>query len=116
MLGLARSHFPIMTTEIVESALDYTAGDQRYCGLLLTAPVATKKAAVVLLPDWRGQSSLARDHASHLVSLGCVVAIADLYGDGFKPDSPDQVGPLVTRLMEHRVDGAAALGACVARL
>ncbi len=110
------SNFPIMTNEIVECPLDYMAGDQRYCGLLLKARVATQKAAVVLLPDWRGQSPLARDHASHLVSLGCAVAIADLYGDGFKPDSPEQVGPLVKRLMEHRAEGVAALAACVTRL
>lgn len=109
-------NFPIMTNQIVESALDYAVDAQRYSGLLLKGPTGTPKAAVVLLPDWRGQSPLARDHAKYLISLGCVVAIADLYGDGFTPDSPEQVGPLVKRLMEHRTEGVAALGACVAAL
>ena len=105
-----------MSREIAESVFDYVADDQRYRGLLLEEPDAAPKAVVVLLPDWRGQSPLARDHASHLVSLGCKVVIADLYGDGFNPDSPDQVGPMVKRLMEHRAQGVAGLAACVERL
>jgi hypothetical protein len=73
-------------------------------------------ALVVLLPDWRGQSPLARGHADFLASLGCTVLIADLYGDGFIPDSPDQVGPLVQRLLQHRPEGVEALAAAVDRL
>ena len=103
-------------THIVEAALDYTADEQRYSGLLLKVPDSVPKAAVALLPDWRGQSSLARDHANYLVALGCTVAIADLYGDGFNPDSPDQVGSMVKRLIEHRVQGVAGLAACIGRL
>jgi dienelactone hydrolase len=103
-------------SDTTETEFDYAVGNQRYCGLLLKAPGEQAKAAVALLPDWRGQSDLARDHASHLISLGCVVAIADLYGDGFRPDSPDQVGPLVKRLIDQRDQGVAALAACVERL
>lgn len=100
----------------VETVLDYRVEQQRYSGLLVKAPGAKPRAAVVLLPDWRGQSALARDHAAYLGSLGCTVAIADLYGDGFSPTSPDQVGPMVQRLIEHRAQGVMALAACVARL
>src|SRR5437764_3734845 len=95
---------------------DYAVGDQRYFGLLLKPSGGKAKAAVALLPDWRGQSSLARDHAGHLVALGCVVAIADLYGNGFNPDNPDKVGPMVKRLIDERDQGVAALAACVERL
>ncbi len=101
---------------VAETKFDYDVADRRYCGLILGSMIANPRAAVVLLPDWRGQSPLARDHANHLIGLGCVVVIADLYGDGFSPDSPDQVGPMVKRLIEHRDEGVAALGACVARL
>ncbi|MEO8410611.1 MAG: hypothetical protein ABI478_08565 [Propionivibrio sp.] len=79
----------------IETKIDYFVGAQRYCGLLLRAPSGQPKAAAVLLPDWRGQSALAGEHANHLVALGCTVVIADLYGDGFNPDSPEQVGPMV---------------------
>jgi dienelactone hydrolase len=96
-------------------SFEYVSEGRRYVGRLLK-PDSDPKAAAVLLPDWRGQSSLARDHARHLVQLGCVVAIADLYGDGFNPDSPDQVGPMVKRLIDHRNEGTAALQACVERL
>jgi dienelactone hydrolase len=99
-----------------ETEFNYTVDDKRYRGLILRPTNVEPKAAVVLLPDWRGQSPLARDHAKHLVALGCVTVIADLYGDGFSPDSPDQVGPMVKNLMDHREQGVAALAACVARL
>src|SRR5262245_59610919 len=87
-------------SDTTETEFDYAVGNQRYCGLLLKALGGQAKVAVVLLPDWRGQSALARDHAGHMVALGCVVAIADLYGDGFSPDSPDQVGSMVKRLID----------------
>jgi dienelactone hydrolase len=100
-------------SSMTESVLDYAAGNKRYSGLFLKSAGLKPKAAFVLLPDWRGQSRLARDHAAHLVALGCVVVIADLYGDGFSPDSPDQVGPMVKMLIDHRDQGVAALAACV---
>jgi dienelactone hydrolase len=110
----AQEHHPMST--IAEAPLDYAVNDQRYVGLLLKHAATAPRAAVALLPDWRGQSSLARDHARYLVGLGCTVGIADLYGDGLNPDSPDQVGPMVQRLIAHRADGVAALAACVQRL
>jgi len=103
-------------SHIVEATFDYAVKNQRYSGLLLRAPNTAPKAAIALLPDWRGQSPLARDHASYLVTLGCTVAIADLYGDGFSPDSPDQVGSMVQRLIEHRSQGVTGLAACIERL
>jgi dienelactone hydrolase len=103
-------------SRIVESPLDYGAAGRAYRGLLLAREDAPATAAVVLLPDWRGQSELARDHARALAESGCVVAIADLYGDGFSPTDAAQVGPMVQHLMAHREDGVAALAACVGAL
>lgn len=100
-------------SKVIEVPLPYTAGEQRHVGLLLSCADRQPTAAVALLPDWRGQSGLARDHALYLVQLGCVVAIADLYGDGFSPEDPGQVGPLVKRLLDHRAEGVRALHACV---
>lgn len=95
---------------------DYAVGEQRYIGAQYNGSTAMPTAAVVLLPDWRGHSALARDHAEYLVGFGCTVAVADLYGDGFNPDSPEQVGPMVKRLLENRTLGVEALAACVAQL
>jgi dienelactone hydrolase len=100
-------------SQLVESALHYGVQDRKHLGLLLVPQGARPKAAVVLLPDWRGQSELARDHARAIVELGCAVVIADLYGDGFSPTDPAQVGPMVKRLMDHREEGVAALSSCV---
>jgi dienelactone hydrolase len=94
----------------------YSANGKTYRGAALNLSTPTIRAAIVLLPDWRGQSALAHDHAANLIALDCAVVIADLYGDGFSPDSPDQVGPMVKGLIDHRDQGAAALAACVDRL
>lgn len=56
---------------------------------------------------------MAFDHASFLVSLGCAVLVADLYGDGLNPSDSSQVGPMVQHLLTHRADGVAALSAAV---
>ncbi|WP_322864778.1 dienelactone hydrolase family protein (plasmid) [Aquicoccus sp. G2-2] len=101
---------------MTDGKITYTSGGRSFVGTLVAPTDAGVQAAVVLLPDWRGQSALALDHADHLAGLGCTVAIADLYGDGFNPDSPDQVGSMVGHLLEHREEGVAALAACVAEL
>ena len=98
---------------ISETNLRYDSAGKSYVGLLLRTE-ANLRAAVVILPDWRGQSALAREHAVHLVGSGCAVVIADLYGDGFSPTSPEQVGPMVQRLVNQRHEGVKALAACVA--
>jgi dienelactone hydrolase len=100
-------------SKVIEAPLRYAGGEKQHVGLLLSDADRQPSAAVALLPDWRGQSGLARDHALYLVQQGCVVAIADLYGDGYSPDDPSQVGPLVKRLLEHRNEGVEALHACV---
>jgi dienelactone hydrolase len=102
--------------EIDTSPFAYATSDKRYRGVLLEQPGAEPSAAFVLLPDWRGQSGLSHDHARFLVELGCVVVIADLYGDGFSPTEPGQVGEMVKRLIENRSSGVAALASCVAAL
>lgn len=94
----------------------YASAGRSHVGTLVAASDDKSKAAVVLLPDWRGQGALARDHAAHLVALGCTVVIADLYGEGFNPTRPEQVGEMVTHLIEHRQEGVDALAACVAAL
>ncbi len=98
-----------MTKQLIK----YNVGTKSYLGTLLKAPIEKPKAAVVLLPDWRGQSALAYDHANHLIKLGASVLIADLYGDGFNPDKPEQVGSMVQQLIEKRNQSVQALTACL---
>jgi len=102
--------------EIENTPFAYEAGGQKYRGAFVASSGAEPSAAVVLLPDWRGQSALAHDHARFLVERGCAVVIGDLYGDGFSPTEPSQVGEMVTRLITHRERGVAALDACVTAL
>jgi dienelactone hydrolase len=100
-------------SSIIETSLPYAVDASQHLGLLMSAADRQPTAAVVLLPDWRGQSGLAREHARYLVQHDCVVAIADLYGAGFSPTDPNQVGPMVKQLLDHRDKGVQALHACV---
>lgn len=102
--------------DLVEFTLTYAAEGTSYSGLMVHPDGDSPRAAVVLLPDWQGQSPLAHDHASRIAARGCVVVVADLYGDGWSPTDPEQVGPLVQRLIADRAIGVAALAACVAEL
>jgi dienelactone hydrolase len=102
--------------EVESSAFAYEAGSEKYRGAFVARGGAEPAAAVVLLPDWRGQSPLAHDHARFLVEQGCAVVIGDLYGGGFSPTDPSQVGEMVKRLIENRGRGVEALAACVAAL
>jgi dienelactone hydrolase len=102
--------------EIESKPFPYEAGGQKYRGAFVARRGAEPSAACVLLPDWRGQSPLAHDHAQFLVEQGCSVVIGDLYGDGFSPTDPSQVGEMVKRLLEHRDRGVDALAACVTAL
>ena len=93
-------------------SLSYSALGRTYtCRRLPTAH--PPKAGIILLPDWRGAGPLAMQHAQHLHGLGCDVVVADLYGDGFMPSHPDQVGPMVQQLLAHRQDGVVSLTACL---
>jgi dienelactone hydrolase len=102
--------------KIESTPFEYQADNQQYRAALVANDGAVPSAACVLLPDWRGQSPLAHDHARFLVEQGCAVVIGDLYGDGFSPTDPSQVGEMVKRLIENRGRGVAALSACVAAL
>ena len=103
-------------SEIESAPFKYEAAGQKYCGALVAGGGAEPSAAFVLLPDWRGQSPLAQEHARFLVEQGCAVVIGDLYGDGFSPTDASQVGEMVKRLIENRNRGVEALAACVTEL
>ncbi len=93
--------------------VEYTAPGRGYVGTLVPA-AAAPRAVAVLLPDWRGRSALALDHASYLAGLGCTTLVADLYGEGYNPTDPEQVSPMVQHLLEHRAEGVAALSSAAA--
>jgi dienelactone hydrolase len=100
-------------SDIESAPFAYEADGQKYLGLFVARRGAEPSAAFVLLPDWRGQSALAHEHARFLVEQGSAVVIGDLYGDGFSPTDPSQVGDMVRHLIENRERGVAALAACV---
>jgi dienelactone hydrolase len=102
--------------DLVETALTYVSESASYHPLVVHRQGDRPKALVVLLPDWQGQSPLARDHAGALATHGFAVAIVDLYGNGWSPTDPEEVGPLVQRLIADRAIGVASLTACVAEL
>jgi hypothetical protein len=57
-------------SDTIETEFHYAVDDKRYRGLFLRAPGGQAKAAVVLLPDWRGQSALARESRGSPARVG----------------------------------------------
>jgi dienelactone hydrolase len=103
---------PALSNTASSDQITYKSAGRTYVGTLVPA-TTTPRALAVLLPDWRGCSALARDHAAHLAELGCPTLVADLYGDGLNPTDPNQVGPMVQYLLDHRTAGVEALSAAV---
>lgn len=101
------------TPTVTVTEVEYEAAGRRYVGGYVPVP-ADPRALAVLLPDWRGRSRLALDHAAYLAGLGCTTLVADLYGDGYSPTDPSQAAPMVQHLLQHRAEGVAALSAAVA--
>jgi hypothetical protein len=69
-------------SQTIEAPLPYASGEQQHLGLLVRTADQQPTAAVALLPDWRGQSGLARDHALYLTPCvtGVVASINPIMG------------------------------------
>ena len=73
-----------------ESTVDYEDGGLACRGLvILDETQASPQPGIVMFPDARGIGDTARTYARRLAEHGCVVFIADLYGQGlFTADLP----------------------------
>jgi dienelactone hydrolase len=81
--------------EILTKAVEYKQAATTLEGYLAVPKDATGKGpAVLLIPDWMGVATYAKERADQLAKLGYVVLAADIYGKGVRPDGPPAAGKL----------------------
>lgn len=73
----------------------YSDKDQKLEGFLATPTKPNaKKAGVVILHAWMGISDHEKESAEQLAALGYYSFVADVYGQGNKPNNTDEAGKL----------------------
>lgn len=90
------SLFMILLTLQVNAQLKpvaYTDGSQKLNGFaaLPAAPLASK-AGIVVLPAWKGINSHSKEVAEKLSRAGYFAFVADIYGEGNYPSTPEEAG------------------------
>lgn len=71
----------------------YTDGTQKLNGFAATPTKALKqKPDVLILPAWKGISQHSKEVAEKLSKLGYYAFIADIYGEGNYPSTPQEAG------------------------
>ncbi len=82
MLGLVRSGFAEVKTEVIE----YKEGETLLEGFLAyDDAISGKRPGILVVHDWMGLSSHTRDIAQQLAKMGYVAFAADIYGKGVRP-------------------------------
>ncbi|HEX2749233.1 MAG TPA: dienelactone hydrolase family protein [Verrucomicrobiales bacterium] len=75
--------------EIATKAVEYKQADTTLEGYLaVPKEVSGKVPAILLIHDWMGVGTYAKERANELAGLGYVVLAADIYGKGVRPDGP----------------------------
>ncbi len=85
--------------QVIET-VEYPSADRTHRSFLAHSPdVATKRPAVLILPEWWGLNLHARTVAHDMADLGYVALAVDMYGDGQLAENPDQATALVTEVL-----------------
>ncbi len=87
--GFSASAHCAVHTEIVE----YRQGDTALEGYLAYDDSSSeKRPGVLIVHDWMGLGSFAKEKAEQLAQLGYTAFAADIYGKGVRPSNPKEAG------------------------
>jgi len=89
--------FSILIAPIISNAqfieVNYVDGNQKLSGLAAIPKTSlNENPGVLILPAWMGIDEHAKDAATQLADLGYHTLIADIYGLGNKPNTPQEAG------------------------
>lgn len=89
--------FSILVLPIVMQAqlkdIPYSDGTQKLNGFSGIPKTALEdKPGILILPAWMGIDAHAKESATQLMGLGYHTFIADIYGEGNKPNNPKEAG------------------------
>lgn len=90
---------------MIVDSVTYHLGDTAFQGVIVHDEIVTAPQPLVLLaPDWMGVTDGAIASAMRLAAQDFIVFVADMYGQGVRPDGPDAAAKLVAPL---KADSAA---------
>ncbi|RZJ72163.1 dienelactone hydrolase family protein [Flavobacterium sp.] len=73
----------------------YSDGSQKLNGMAIApAKQSAKKPGILILPAWMGIQAHEKEVAEKLSKMGYSVLIADIYGEGNYPKTPDEAGKM----------------------
>jgi len=109
-----------MNKNVKTEILSYQAGEVTAKGFLAkAAEIDKQKAAVLLVPMWKGRVEFVDNKAKQLAAQGMTALAVDLYGDGKIAANNEEAGSLMQNLMDDRAElhrriegGFQALAAC----
>jgi len=82
--------------------LSYMDGTQQLKGLLARpAQPQSGKAGILILPAWMGIDQHSREVAEQLAGMGYYAFVADIYGEGHYPKSPQEAGERSSYYKKH---------------
>ncbi|MFH0953872.1 MAG: dienelactone hydrolase family protein [Verrucomicrobiota bacterium] len=83
--------------------VDYRDGDVELQGYLAYDDASTAhRPGVVIFHEWKGPGPYERGRAEQLAQLGCVAFVADVYGNGVRPTTPDECRAEATKYRSDR--------------
>lgn len=83
--------------------VDYQQGGTTLEGWLVYDDAAAgKRPGVVVYPQWTGPSAFEKNVAEKLAAMGYVAFVADIYGKGVRPDTPQAAGAEMGKYLKDR--------------
>ena len=105
--------------DVQQKIIEYKDGDTGLEGVLVfnaaTPAQVIKLPGVIVVPDWMGVGPFAIEQAMKLAKLGYIAFVADIYGKGVRPTTPQAAGAQAGKykkdrpLLRSRVNAALAV-------
>jgi dienelactone hydrolase len=91
----------VFTSQALAKDFSYSHGEQKFAGEFYPAK-SKKSPGIVLVHNWMGVTEESSKQAKRFQALGYNVLVADIYGEGVRPKSPQEAGALATKYKTDR--------------
>lgn len=102
---------------MVVKPVSYTVGKAVYAGHLVYDDASKAlRPGLVMVPNWMGETGFSIDSAKAIASTDYVILVADMYGEGVRPNDAEEARALVGKLYTDREALRARVNEAVATL
>lgn len=116
--ALAMAFFTtVASAAVIGKEVTYSSGETTMKGYLATDDaISGKRPGVLVVHEWWGHNSYARERANMLAGLGFTALAVDMYGDGKTADHPKDAGAFSSAVMKNLPEARARFEAALALL